>query len=198
MPAVVGKLLGLRKARTVRQSASRPYGAFVQMRQEFRADDPSKAQVHGSGQSNRTHASHNPTMLDRPTQSSPILLRKNVHHWITSFAHPFAEKRRSQYGSNQDGERHGAQEGKGDSPSHWAKQPALHTLQSKDRQVSGDDDRNGVKHRPLNFMARLADEFRSCFRTSQAVPSSMCKMPDDVFHHHDGTVHNHAEIEGAK
>jgi hypothetical protein len=52
----------------------------------------------------------------------------------------------------------------GHRPGHGPEQPAFHALQREDRQIGGDDDGDGVKHRPLDLMASLADDLRGGFR----------------------------------
>src|SRR5450755_470714 len=97
VPLVGGELLSFRKARAVGQSATRPDSAFIQVRQEFRANHPAKAQIDGSSQRNESHDSHHPTMLNGPAQPPPIALGQILHYIVTPFANSLGKNCRSQH-----------------------------------------------------------------------------------------------------
>jgi hypothetical protein len=73
------------------------------------------------------------------------------------------------------------------------KQAPFHALQREDRQVSGDDDGDGVEHRALHFVRSLAD-------FSFAVLDSvlLTQMAHDVFDHYHRAVDHHPKIQRSK
>ena len=73
-------------------------------------------------------------------------------------------------------------------------QASLDTLQSKNGQVRGNDDRDREEDRTLDFVRRFTDALH---RRLVAVPA-MAHVADDVFHHDDRAVHHHPEIQGAQ
>ena len=69
----------------------------------------------------------------------------------------FPNKQAAQHGGNQHGEDQGAQQRERDRPCHGLEEPAFDALQSENRKVGGDDDADGIKYRPLNFMRRFTN-----------------------------------------
>ena len=88
-----------------------------------------------------------------------------------------------------------AQQREGDRPGHRLEQAAFHALQSEDGHVRRNDDADGVKHRPLHFMRRLAN---GAERPSGILGATPSQVTDDVLHHHHRAFHHHAEIQRAQ
>ena len=103
-------------------------------------------------------------MLNGPAQPPAVALRQIIHDQVAPFPHSLAEKGGRQHGRDENRKRHGAEKSEGHRPGHRPEQSALHALQREDRQIGGDDDGDGVKDRPLHFMASLADDLRGGFR----------------------------------
>ena len=68
--SLVGELLAFRKAGAVCQRAARPDSAFIQVRQELRADDAAKAQIDGSGQGDERHSQRRPSDAQWPSAAA--------------------------------------------------------------------------------------------------------------------------------
>src|SRR5579862_7825319 len=141
----------LSETRTLRQRPSRPDGAFVQMRQEFRTDDSTEAQIPRNRQRGEPDSDRYPTMLDRPSQPPAVALRYERHHRIAPFSHTLAKERARKDRGDEDRKRHRTEQGERDGPGHRPEQPPLDSLQSENRQIGRDDDRDGVKHGPLHL-----------------------------------------------
>ena len=62
------EFLAFRETCAIGQSAARPDGAFIEVRQELRADDATKPQVKRSGERRDTNNRHDRAMLNRPAQ----------------------------------------------------------------------------------------------------------------------------------
>src|SRR5260370_1209609 len=73
-------------------------------------------------------------------------------------------------------------------------QTSLDTLQGEDGQVRSNDDRDRVEDGSSDFVRRLADALH---RRLIGFPA-MAHVADDVLHHDDRAIHNHAEIQRAK
>ena len=78
---------------------------------------------------------------------------------VAPFPDATAEEDAGQNGRDQNGKRQRAKKGERNRQSHRPEQAPLYPLQREDRHVRRDDDRNGVEHRALHFMAGLADSF---------------------------------------
>src|SRR5579862_1987914 len=72
---VSGKSVAFREARAIRQSAPRPNGAFIQVREELRSNNAAKTHVDRSSQSGYGDTGHRPAMLHRPPQPETVLFR---------------------------------------------------------------------------------------------------------------------------
>ena len=64
----------------------------------------------------------------------------------------------------------------------------------KDRQIGRNDDADGIEDRALYLMCCLPDLFRGRLGP---IPL-MTEVADDIFHHHHGAVHDHAEVQRAE
>ena len=134
------------------------------------------------------------TMFDGPGRGMAIAIRDPAHHRVVPFARAFAEKETRQHRRDQHGKDQGAQQGKRHRPGHGLEQSALHRLQSKDRQIGGDDDADGVKDRALHFVSGLANLLAG----AGAIGAPAAEMADDVLHHDHRAVDHHAEIKRAQ
>ena len=82
-------------------------------------------------------------------------------------------------------ERHGVR--------HRPEQPPGRPGQHVDRQVGGDDDGNRVEDRPLDVARRVADDLGQVV----GLVVALGQLAEDVLHHYDRAVHDHAEVDGA-
>jgi len=76
--------------------------------------------------------------------------------------------------------------------SHRLKQLPFHLLQCEDGQVGRDNDAYGIENWPLHFVGRFPNAHHGGPRIGPA------QVPHNVFHHHHGAIHHHAEIERAQ
>ncbi len=177
-----------------RESAANPECAFIQVGQKLRADHSTHGEIKGDDQAkNRSTHGHQP-MLDRPFHSDAIARFQEFQYRVAPFGHAFAEQHAGENGRDQHGKHEGAEERKGHGPGHGMEQASLDPLQSEDWQVGGNDDRDGVEDRPLDFVRRFAD----ALHRRLIVGAAMAHVADDVLHHDHRAVHNHPEIQRAK
>jgi hypothetical protein len=73
------------------------------------------------------------------------------------FAHLLAKQQAAKDRGDQHGEDQPAEQSEGDGPCHRFEEAAFDALQSEDREIGGDDDADGIKYRPLDFMRGFAD-----------------------------------------
>ena len=136
---------------------------------------------------------HGP-VFNGPGRGMAVVIRNPRHHRVVPFARALPKEKTRQHGSNQHGEDQRAEQGKRHRPCHGLEQPAFHRLQSKDGQISGDDDADGVKNGPLHFVSG----FTNLLHGGRAVGAAAAEMADDVLHHDDRAVHHHAEVKCAQ
>ena len=115
---VGGEFFSLRKTGAIRQSAARPNRAFVQMRQEFRADHAAKAQIDRARQGNYGDASDNPAMPNGPAQPPAVLFHQEIHRQVAPLPNSFTEKDGGQHRRDENRECHGAEKSQGNRPGH--------------------------------------------------------------------------------
>ena len=133
-------------------------------------------------------------MTNSPTNILPVTSRQPTQDRVLPLLCIAFEKQARQGWCNQHRKQQGAEERISDGPRHRLEQFALDPLQSEDRQIGGDDDRNGIEHGPLHFVGRCTDALNQRKRSLLGA----VQMAHDVFHHHDRAVYNHAKIQGAQ
>ena len=153
----------LGRAGAGRESAARPDGAFVEMRQKFRADHAAEGEIdrkaHGAASDGDCHR----TMLDGPTHGFAIASLQIIHHRIAPFVDAIPEEHAAEHRRDQHRENERAKERERNGPGHGPEQAAFDALQCEDGQVRGDDDGDGVKDRTLNFEGGVTDAFQDGF-----------------------------------
>ena len=138
-------------------------------------------------------------MLNGPAQPPAVLFRQEVHDRVAPFADSFAEKRGRQHRRDENRKRHGAEKSEGYRPGHGPEQPALHALQREDRHVGGDDDGDGVKYRPLYFVAGFPDHLGGGLRSPGVVwRRSWLRWRMMFSTMTTAAIHHHAEIQRAQ
>src|ERR1019366_6946307 len=191
--ALVREAGALSEIGAVGQGAAGPDGAFVEVRQELRPDDPAERQVSRYAKRRDSGAERDPAMADRPAQVAAITGGQKGHHGVAPFANSFTEDHAGKYRRDEDGKHQRAQQGEGDRQGHGPEQPALYALQREDGQVGGDDDGDGVKHRALHLMGGVADDLGDGPGSRGHTVS--VDVANGVLYHDDRAIHHHAEIE---
>ena len=174
------------------QRAARPDGAFVQVRQEFGPNGP--GQQHRTGQGQHRRAGRDPTKPDGPAQRLAINPREEQHQRVAPFPGASGKHDAGQHGNQEHGEEQRPRQGEGDRPGHGPEQATFHALQREDGHVGGDDNRDGVEDRPLHLVGGPLD----LLGNGLVAGIGMREQADDVLHHDDGALHDHAEIERAQ
>ena len=119
------------------------------------------------------------------------------HHRIVPFLGSAPEKEAGQHRRHDNREQQRAQQRERHRPGHRFEQPPLHALQREDRDVSRDDDGDGVEYRPLHFVSRGANLIGH--RQALAISGLLgVQVPHDVLDHHHRAIHHHAEIQRAQ
>ena len=134
------------------------------MRQELRTDGPTHGKIDRHQNPQSRHAKRHRTVEDGPSHAAPIARGQKLYDRVGPFAHAFTEQETCEHRRQDHGKHQRAQQRKGDRPRHGLEQTPFHPLQGKDRQIGRDDDANGVKHRALHLVGRLADNFSRGFR----------------------------------
>ncbi len=80
-----------------------PNGAFIEMWEEFRANDAADHQKNGNRKRGCSHTHRYAAMLDCPTNPDAIPLPEELHDRVVPFTHAMAELRESKDRRNQDG-----------------------------------------------------------------------------------------------
>ncbi len=102
----------------------------------------------------------------------------------------------AQHPGTDDGQKHqrdhqGTEQGKDHRVGHRGEQFPGRTRKHVDRQEPGDDHRHRVKYGPVHLGGRLDDHLDNGSRLTAA----QCGLPEDVFNHHDGSVHENAKVD---
>jgi hypothetical protein len=79
---LLGEARAFRLAYAVGHRAARPNSAFVQMRQELRANDTAECQEHSDGQRSQANADYNHAVFDSPARAGPVALGEKNHDRI--------------------------------------------------------------------------------------------------------------------
>src|SRR5215467_2965926 len=174
-----------------RQSAAHPDRSLVQMRQEFRADDAAEGKEKSQGKQPASDGKCDRTMPNGPGNHATIASRQVHHYRVLPVLAVFAEQEGGQGRSDYHGKKQRSKQGKHHGPCHGLEQLPFHALQREDRQVSGNDDGDGVEDGPLHLARRRAH----LLEDGALVLGVLAEVPDDVFHHDHRSVHDHAEIQ---
>ena len=161
------------------QRAAHPDRAFIQVRQELRADDAAEAQKARQQQRAHRHADGNVAMFDGPGRRMAVAIGEPAHHRVVPFARALGEEEARQHRREQHGEDQRAQQGERHRPGHGLEQTALDRLQRKDRQVRGDDDADGVEDRALHLVRGLTNllDAGCCYRRAGGRGDGRCSRP---------------------
>src|SRR6202041_110433 len=154
---LIGKSCALCVAGAVGKRSARPDGAFVQMRQKLRADDPAEGQKNRNDEGSDSDTHCEDPMLDCPAKRPAISIREESQYRIPPLLDLAAEKQTCQHWSDQDGESHGTEQRERYGPGHGLEEVAFHPLKRKYGHVGSDDDQDGVENRTLNLVAGLSN-----------------------------------------
>ena len=164
------------------------------MRKELGADDAAEAKKEGEGERQTGETEGDGAMFDGPLHGVAIAGGEPGHHRVLPLAGAFGEEEAGKDRSEQKGEDERAEQGEGDHPRHGLEETAFDGLEGEDGQVGGDDHAAGEEDGTLNLVRGLADLLRG----SYALSTPVAEMANDVFHHDDGAVDHHAEVESAE
>ena len=89
---LLSEVRAFRLAYAVGHRTARPNSAFVQMRQELRANDTAERQEKGDGQRSQATADYDQAVLDSPAQTAPVAFDEKDHHRILPLRHLTAEQ----------------------------------------------------------------------------------------------------------
>src|SRR5580704_3792076 len=133
-------------------------------------------------------------MLNRMPHGLAVMVCQESHGRVAPFLDPFAKQQRRKQRRYEHRKNQRPEESKCHGPGHRPEKPPLDSLQRKNRQISRDDDGDGVKDRPLHFMGGFA---HNVHRVSRRI-FRMGHMPDDVLNHHYCAIYNHSKIQRAQ
>ncbi len=176
-----------------RESSAHPESAFIEMGKELGADDAADGEIDGDPETGDADGDGDDAHADGAAKGAAVTGGEPNDHRVMPLARAVGKEEAGESGSDDDGEDDGSQKREGDGPGHGFEQAPFDALQREDGQVGGDDDGDGVKHRALHFVGGVEDLL---FHGAAAVLAA--QMANDVFHHDDGPVDDHAEIERAE
>ncbi len=160
---------------------------LVQGRHESLADEGinrAGAEQHGD----RAHT-HPFAVAQGPVQQGSIERMRLAHQpWI--LVRTGLEEPGRQHGNDREREQQGAGQREHDSERHRHEELALQPLQGKQRHEDDDDDEHARHHRHDHLQDRPVDHMQLGQIPRAAI---MRQVGDDVFHHHHGAVHQHAD-----
>src|SRR5208337_1398202 len=110
--------LTLGKTGAIREGATRPDGAFVQMRQELRANHPAEPQEQAYPERRQTKADGKYTMREAPAQAPAVVLGQVIHDRVAPLSNSAAEQQTGQDWCDQYREGQSAQQCEGNGQGH--------------------------------------------------------------------------------
>jgi len=131
-------------------------------------------------------------VIEAPVERASVTTVQKFEDRVAPLFHFATEEVSAEHGRDEEGENQCAKQGEGDGPSHWAKQTAFDTLQREDRKVGNDDDDAGEEDGLLHFVSSGGDDF-----AESLLVIAEGSVAQDVFHHDDRSVDDHAEIKGS-
>ena len=106
---LLGETRSFRLAYAVGHRSTRPDGAFVQMGQKLRANDPTEIQVKSDGERRHANADDNHPIIDSPAQAGPVASGEKNQDRIVPLLDAIAKEDRAKHRCDQNRERHGAE-----------------------------------------------------------------------------------------
>ena len=175
------------------QCSAHPNGTLIEVGKKLRPDRTADGEIESNSKEQRRNSNRDKPVLDGSSYRDTVMLDEPTHDRVLPFLCAVAEKDAGEHRRNDHGKRKRTQERKCYGPCHWLEKASFDGLQGEDRQIGCDDNSDGVEDRPLYFVRRVANLLKGSARVVL-----LCKVPDDVFNHYYGAVHNHPEIECAK
>ena len=164
--------------------------ALVHHRHEGLADQ--RVDADRRQQCNQRHANDDSGMRQRPVQTRPVQ-GHGFTHQPGILVGTLLEQPGRQHRNHGERQQQRSGQGKHDGQGHRHKQLAFQALQGEQREKHDNDDENTRSHRRHHFAHRAIDHVQlgQLFRGGV-----VGQMGDDVFHHHHGGVHQHADGDG--
>ena len=104
-----GEALPLRQTCTVRHRATGPNCAFIEMRQELRADHTAESEEHRHHEAGHPDSYGYPAVIDGLPDRAAIPFRQCSHNGVTPFLDAFAEQPAAKHRCDEDRVGHGAE-----------------------------------------------------------------------------------------
>lgn len=130
-------------------------------------------------------------MLDCPANCVAVAVSEPCHDGVMPLGSATGKEQAAEHRSDDDGEDQSTEEREGDGPGHGSEETTFDGLQGEDGQVSSDDDADRVEDGALNFVSGFADLLGG----REGFFALLAEMADDVLHHDDGAVDDHAEVQ---
>ncbi len=117
----VGDAYAFVRADTLIEGAAHPESAFIEVRQEFRADDSAKGQPDREDKSTDADAQNDAGVMNGPGGAMAITVAEPLHGRIFPFLRSLAEEKAGEDGRENHGEGKRAEQSEGNRPGHGAK-----------------------------------------------------------------------------
>src|ERR1039458_3426618 len=177
-----------------RQGGAGPDRAFIEVRQELGADDAAEEQVCRESQRGGGGGNRGPAQANGQAKRGTVGARDPFHGGVVPLLYVLSEQETGKHRRNGHGENQRAQQSEGNGPRHRFEEAAFHALQGEDGDVGGDDDADGIDYRALHFVRGVAHRIEAIGGRRPGT----AEVADDVFDHHHGAFHHHAEIQRAE
>ncbi len=171
--------------------------AFVELRQEAAAHVGDEAQ--GNDQHPRGGKADLVRMVDHPVEDWPVdVLREPHHQRLPLVQHRLARGKQNQAQRGGNGHGHGqrSQQGHDVGQGQGHEQPAFHAGEEEQRREDQDHDDRGEEDRVADFHAGVEDDRNRTASFFGRKVMVLAQPPEDVFHVHDGVVHQGADGDG--
>src|SRR5271170_389716 len=130
-------------------------------------------------------------MFYGPFGGVAIAFGKPCHQWVLPLGGTVGKEQAREDRGEEKREDERAEQSKAYHPGHRLEETTFDSLQRKDRQVRGDDHAACEEDRTLYFVRGLAD----LLGRRERVLALVAEVADDVLHHDDGAVYDHAEVQ---
>jgi hypothetical protein len=110
------------------ESAAHPESAFIEMGQEFRADNAAEGEKISQQNHKQADTDGDVAMANGPSNGKAVSLNQKVQDGVAPFFGAFGEGETAKDGGDHNGEQQGAQQGECYRPGHGMEQPSFYAL----------------------------------------------------------------------